>query len=287
MVTVGIQHREYSVVNKNSLSLYYQSWESDARASTKTAHIVHGLGDHTGCYEELAHFLVSRDFKVYGLDLHGFGRSEGKRGHVVCIADHISDLKLLHTIMQQKNDLSQNNLIYGQSFGGLLALAYLQKYPDDYTHAVISAPALNPAQNVNPLLLSLSRMCNSILPSLPFQNRIKTEQLTEDTDAQDAYRDDPYVHQTITPRLFTEMIRLSKSVRENIRHFKKDLHILLIHGEADEVTNHRDTLSFYEQITVIGKKMEIVQGMKHDPITYRGGETVYELLSDWFGSVGM
>jgi len=287
VVTVGIQHREYSVVNKNGLSLYYQSWNSDTGAPTKAAHIVHGLGDHTGCYEELAHFLVSRDFKVYGLDLHGFGKSEGKRGHVIRIADHISDLKLLHTIMQQKNDLSQNNLIYGQSFGGLLALAYLQKYPDDYTHAIISAPALNPAQNVNRLLLFLSRVCNSVLPSLPFKNRIKSEQITEDTDAQDAYRDDPYVHQKITPRLFTEMLRLSKSVRENIRHFKKDLHILFIHGEADEVTNHRDTLSLYEQIPVISKRMEIVPGMKHDPLTYREGEMVYGLLSDWFGSVGM
>ncbi len=282
-----MQHRDYSVVNKKGLSLYYQSWESGLRASTKTAHIVHGLGDHTGCYEALANFLVSRDFKVYGLDLHGFGRSEGKRGHVARIEDHISDLKLLHAIMQQKNDLYRHTLIYGQSFGGLLALAYLQKYRDDYTHAVISAPALNPARNVSRLLLSVSMVCNKIWPSIPFQNRIKADQITENGDAQDTYRDDPYVHHTITPRLFEEMRGLSKNVRENSRLFKKDLHILFIHGDADEVTDHRDTFSFFNSIPVIGKRMEIIQGMKHDPLIYRGGETVYELLSDWFTQVSI
>jgi len=284
---MDVRQRDFSVINKNGLSLYYQSWESGVGVSTKTAHIVHGLGDHTGCYTELADFLVSKGFKSYGLDLHGFGKSEGRRGHVNRIEDYIDDLKLLHTITQQKNDLFRHKLIYGQSFGGLLVLAYLQKYPDDYTHAVISAPALNPARNVSRMLLFVSTVCNRIWPSIPFQNKIKIEQITEDSDAQDTYRNDPYFHHTITPRLFEEMRRLSKSVWEYIRQFKKDLHILFIHGDADQVTDHHDTLSFFERIPVISKRLEIVPGMKHDPLTYRGGETVYKLLSDWFKSVGM
>jgi acylglycerol lipase len=284
---MDIHHREYSVANKKGLSLFYQSWASGKRAPLKTAHIVHGLGDHTGCYEQLAQFLVSRDFIVYGLDMHGFGRSEGRRGHAQHVEDHIGDLKLLHIIMQQKDDLAPRSLIYGQSYGGLLVLAYLEKYPDDYTHAIISAPALNPARNVNPLLLVISAVCSPFLPAVPFHNRINPDQITEDPDAQDTYRDDSLAHHTITPRLFTGMRRLSVQVQENLRLLKKDLNILFIHGDADEITDHHDTVSFFERIPIMGKRIEIIRGMKHDPLSYIGGEPAFEVFSDWLDTVEM
>jgi len=278
-----MKHQESSLVNKRGLLLYYQSWESGVKGYKKTANIIHGLGEHTGRYQELAAFLTFRDYKVFGLDLYGFGRSEGKRGHVKNIEDFISDEKLLFTLIQKNNRATSEKLLIGHSLGGLLALAYLEKYPDDYSHAVISSPALNPARNVSKTMLLLGKICRVIWPSLPFKNRIPPDQLCSDEEMQKAYQEDEYTHDTITPRLFDEMRSLGVRVWENADKINKDLRILFIHGEADEVTNYRDTHAFSTSVSVRDKKIKIIPNMKHHTLNDKEKAQTYQAMSEWFG----
>ena len=44
--------------------------------------VVHGFGEHIGRYEAVAAQLGARGMAVLGLDLHGHGRTPGRRGHV-------------------------------------------------------------------------------------------------------------------------------------------------------------------------------------------------------------
>ena len=43
--------------------------------------LVHGFGEHSGRYADMASYLNSKDISVVTLDLRGHGKSDGRRGY--------------------------------------------------------------------------------------------------------------------------------------------------------------------------------------------------------------
>ena len=72
------------------LRLYYRAWELP-RARAAIA-VVHGLGDHGGRYDAVAHRLAAYGFSTFALDLRGHGLSEGRRGHVKRFGAYLQDV---------------------------------------------------------------------------------------------------------------------------------------------------------------------------------------------------
>ena len=60
--------------------ILYRQWGcSSPRAA---ALLVHGLGGHSNNWEHVAKFLMERDIICYGIELKGFGQTEGLKGHI-------------------------------------------------------------------------------------------------------------------------------------------------------------------------------------------------------------
>ena len=68
--------------------LYYRAWEPEQEANAVIT-IVHGGGEHSGRYLNVANYLVPRGYAVYAYDLRGHGKSPGKRGHVNRFAESL------------------------------------------------------------------------------------------------------------------------------------------------------------------------------------------------------
>ncbi len=63
--------------------IVWQSWSPAGDQQLKgVVTIAHGYGEHIGRYQHVAARLTGAGFAVYGLDHHGHGRSQGKRGRV-------------------------------------------------------------------------------------------------------------------------------------------------------------------------------------------------------------
>jgi len=261
--------------------IFYRKWIHAAGKYSRMACIVHGLGEHSGRYGELASFLTSYGFFVFAPDLYGFGMSEGKRGDVRLISDWLKDLKFLYNLVLSNNLPVRQKLLIGQSMGGLLSLAYLEKYPQDFTHAIILSPALRPEKNVSSFLLLLSRVLRVLCPSITFNNTIEADELTDDSEVKNQYREDPLVHNKITPRLFFQMVELSRKVITNKENIRKDLSILFIHGENDSITAPDDTHLFYSSLPLQDKNLLLVPGMKHETLHHLQKELVYKHLRMW------
>jgi len=277
-----IQSQNSQFKSIRGLRLFYRKWEHPERKPLRIASIVHGLGEHSGRYGELASFLTDYNFLVFSYDLYGFGRSEGKRGDVRLIDDWIRDQKILYNLALTKRDYEKcERLLIGQSMGGLLALAYLEKYPQDFTHAIILSPALRPEKNVSSFILFLSRIMKVICPAIAFNNTISVDELTDNDKDKDEYLEDSLVHNKITPRLFFQMVKLSRNVLANRESISNNLSILFIHGEDDTVTIPDDTHSFYTSLPVEDKSLLIIPGMKHETLHHTQKEVVYQHLSRW------
>lgn len=194
-----------AVVRPDGTRLHLQHWGAGSEPARGTVLIVHGLGEHIGRYERVASRLSRLGFHVAGYDQRGHGLSTGPRGALPHPLALLEDLGATIDIVQAS--LPTPLLLLGHSLGGLVAARFVAGALDDPKPAwqreldglILSSPALDaglgPAQR---LLLGLTR---GLLPNLALGNGLKPEWLSHDAKVVREYREDPLVHDRITPRL--------------------------------------------------------------------------------------
>jgi len=159
--------------------------------------IVHGLGEHMGRHAELADWFVARGYTVAGHDHRGHGRSSGRRGAIPETWDLVDDLEAGLSAFALR--LSAPPLMFGQSLGGLTALAFALRAPDRLRGLVLSSPALDPGLSGAQRLLH--RALLRLAPDLPVPTGLDPERLSHDPEVARRWRADPLVHGRITARL--------------------------------------------------------------------------------------
>jgi alpha-beta hydrolase superfamily lysophospholipase len=177
--------------------------------------VVHGIGEHSGRYDELVEEALNLRLDVHVMDLRGHGRSKGTRGHFTDIAEHHADLDawIGHLVATGALGDRVPCLLFGHSLGGLIALTYAARYVPQPPAPPISALALsNPCLGLrwNPLLrveAGLARKVPGFLGSIQVPNGIDPRWLSHDAEEVERYRNDPLVHKWITPAAFLAIER--------------------------------------------------------------------------------
>lgn len=168
-----------------------------------TVILLHGFGDHSGRYGEVAAWLGGRGLAVYAIDQRGHGRSPGKRGHVSRFAQFLSDVAALRKLAGGEDPGPQ--LLFGHSFGGCVALRYLETAPAGVAGAIVSSPFLAVAMRVPPWKRLFARTVGEVVPALPVGTGLDVALLSTDPGVGQAARSDPLYHRVMTPRAFREI----------------------------------------------------------------------------------
>src|SRR5918993_881317 len=131
--------------------------------------LVHGLGEHSGRYEDVGHQMTAAGLDVHAYDHRGFGRSGGRRGHVDRWEQYHDDLAERLAAVRASAD-GRHVVLYGHSMGGLVILGYLLTERPKPDLVVLSSPALDStlASWKKALVPKLSR----IVPTLTIPNGI-------------------------------------------------------------------------------------------------------------------
>jgi alpha-beta hydrolase superfamily lysophospholipase len=210
------------VSTSDGLKLHWRRWQADGD-SPRTVQIVHGLGEHSGRYEHVAAALNAAGWNVLSHDLRGHGRSDGKRG---VIADSQALLADVALVMDAGRDPSGLHVLLGHSMGGLIAARFVAErlstapatWSREIDGLVLSSPALDLGMNAGQklLLALLGRMA----PDLAVGNGLKPAWISRDPAVVQAYRDDPLVHDRVTPRLVRFLLEGGEAVRQSAAHWK-------------------------------------------------------------------
>src|SRR6266700_2371634 len=107
--------------------LAYDMYEAAAPRAAVLA--LHGWADHAGRWRDLGERLCAAGYSSYLLDLRGHGRSAGRRGHLSRFSQLLGDLQAFRRAIRVRSDAPQ--VLLGHSFGGLVALRYLESQPRD------------------------------------------------------------------------------------------------------------------------------------------------------------
>jgi len=187
--------------------------------------LLHGFGDHSGRYADVAAWLAQRGLAVYALDQRGHGRSPGKRGHVSRFAQFLSDVAALRRLVASETAAPQ--LLLGHSFGGTVALRYLETEPEGLAGAIVSSPFLAVAMAVPVWKRALARVLVEVLPSVPVATGLDLAYLSTDPAVGQAARSDPLYHRVMSPRAYREILAAQGATLAEGRHIRVPLLLLL------------------------------------------------------------
>jgi alpha-beta hydrolase superfamily lysophospholipase len=176
--------------------------------------LVHGLGEHSGRYGHVAERLGALGLETFAHDLRGHGRSEGERGSIPHDDALLEDVGVVFGDVERRGrDAGDDSapLLLGHSLGGTIAAAATTGGHVAPRALVLSSPALGLHISApRGVLIALARR---LIPDRPLPNGLPVDKLSHDPAEVQAYRDDPLVHDRITPRMFGFIADAGAAVR--------------------------------------------------------------------------
>ncbi len=276
-----MNHEASILTLPNGAQRFVQSW-LPAGQPYAVLIVVHGLGEHSGRYADFAAWFTDRGCAVHAFDLHGHGRSPGKRGHLRRWEEFRDDTAafLGHVASRHPNT---PRFLVGHSMGGLIVLDYgLHLRASDDLHGIIaSGPPLGRGENVSPVRMWAARMMAKLLPSLHLSNGLDAAWLSRDETVVRAYRTDPLVHGYITPGLGAAMMATMETVMAQATSWPADLPLLIVHGEADPICPPQASARFFEQAGARDKTYRTYPGYLHEVFNEVGREAVLSDVWAW------
>lgn len=261
------------------LRLHYRTWEvPDPRAAIL---VVHGLFEHSGRYEELGDSMAGHRYSTFALDIRGHGASEGRRGHIARFDVLLQDLDRFRREVQGLLPIGVPMFLLGHSMGGLVALRYLEEYDAPFAGAIITSPWLGTAYDAPRWKVMMGNVFNRILPAFPFSVQLDPADLTHDDERGADYAEDPLIHSTITPRMFSELSSAIDTAFRRGERIKVPV-LFLLAGEDTLVSTDR-SLAFARSLPTERVTVEVHEGMRHEVLQERGRATVLAEIREWVG----
>jgi len=156
-----MRHVTGEMTAADGLRLARRSW-LPAREPVAALAVVHGYGEHSGRYAELAGVLAVAGYAVHAYDLRGHGRSGGRRGHVGRFSEYLDDTGLFLAAVRG-DEPGRPVVLLGHSLGGLITASYVQQRPTgDLTGLALSSPFLRLTVPVSAFKVAAARVLSVV-----------------------------------------------------------------------------------------------------------------------------
>jgi len=215
------------------VELAYREWPApDPKAGLI---ILHGFGEHCGRYQALAEDVNHAGISCYTFDMRGHGKSPGKRGYIESFSQYYDDLhEFIRFVKNKHQDVPL--FLFGHSFGGLVALRYVQQFnPKEFKGVILSSPLLGLAIKVPKYKRLFLPVMKTVAPKLTLNNEINTQLLSHDPTVAEKYDSDPLVHDQASAPFFYGMLEeMAKSMQ---RAPEWDSPLLVMYASEDKIVD--------------------------------------------------
>lgn len=266
--------------------LYMRLWtHPEAEA---TLFITHGQAEHSDCYQRFVHGLNQhRPLNYIAWDLHGHGKSEGRRGHIDQFEHYINDYELF--LEAGKKVLSSEAkklpfVLLGHSMGGLIQTLYLnQNTKNAAAGQVLSSPLLGLNLPVPWWKEKAANLLSSTLPQLTLNNEISFDQLTSDKSIQDEYVKDVYRHDKIASQVFLGFKKYFDQTEQLAKKIKLPTYLCI--SDHDPIVSTEKALLFFDTLHSKNKHLKIMEDGKHELFNDVSREIIYKSINDYLGKI--
>jgi len=242
--------------------------------------IVHGLGEHSGRYAQLASWFNQRGYAVRSYDQRGHGQSPGRRGALRHGDDLLADLAAVYN--DYAAAVPHLPLLLGHSMGGLVAARAVLDGGVVPGALVLSSPALRSWES--PRMIRLAGVLSQLLPNLPLRNGLDASKLSHDAQVVADYRNDPLQHGWITPRLAHFIFSDGAACIADAARL--DVPTLLLVADSDELVDPAGSRAFARAAAGTGRlTTRFFASLYHELFNEAepGRSQVLMQLGDWLG----
>ncbi|XP_051874044.1 monoglyceride lipase isoform X2 [Pristis pectinata] len=227
----GLLYRDLKhFVNEDGNYLFCRYWEPSTPPRALVM-IVHGTGEHSGSYVNVATMLVNQSLFVFSHDHVGHGQSEGQRLNVSNFRIYVRDC-LQHIDMMKYRYPDLKIFLLAHSMGGLVAIYAMHDRPDDIAGAIFIAPlvALNPES------------------ARPWKVR--------------NFYEDPLCYHGAMKVGFAAVLLNALTGLENLLP-SITAPVLILHGDADKMCDIKGSHIMYEMVTSTDKTLKVFEDCLH------------------------
>jgi alpha-beta hydrolase superfamily lysophospholipase len=238
--------------------------------------LTHGLGEHGARYEHVAECLAARQIRLIVYDLRGHGRSGGRRGDAPGYTALIEDLQRVISLCPRGEGPI---FLMGHSLGGQITLQYLLQHADSVAGAIIASPWLRLAFAPARWRVVLARLMLRWWPSFPQKTPTGPMRLSRDLAHLATLPLPNLIHHRITARLFFAIDQAGRELLEAAPRLQMPL--LLMHGEADEVTSPEATRDFFQRVGTREKRLILFPDALHETHNDLCRDQVLGEITNW------
>jgi alpha-beta hydrolase superfamily lysophospholipase len=198
----------FSVTMPDGTTLTGWDWPLPAHVTRRGAVLlIHGVGEHARRYDHVADALHAVGLQVRGYDQRGFGVSAGAPGRLPWPDALEDDAQVM--FRKYEEDLAAQGdtrppFLLAHSMGGAVAARMVTARSVRPRGLVLSSPAFDPV--LSAAERGAIEFFSGSAPNLPLRHHIRPEQVTHDPDVIQAIKDDPRMHNHVSPRLVMSII---------------------------------------------------------------------------------
>ena len=281
-------YSEEIITNRQGLHLFARTWQASEPA-TATIIILHGTALHGGVYESVAKKLNSAGFRVFALDMQGWGRSEGKgaHGYVESFDDYVKDTFEVLNILRMRYP-GTPNYVLGENLGGTVAVYGVLK-EGLWIDGIITCPiAYKPRPELlgfrapgflSTIALTTVTWWGRAAPKAPVMDANVSLRLLFDNDAlKKMLLDDPYVAHGLIPAAYVSTLADAMDYTEkNLEAFK--LPILLLQGDQDRLVPTSSSQEVFDKVASREKEMRVYHSAHSVLLESSGDQAIQDVIS--------
>jgi alpha-beta hydrolase superfamily lysophospholipase len=263
--------------SRSGPSLYYASAMPTGGAKAVLA-VIHGYADHGARYAHVMGALAEHGIGSVAIDLRGHGRAQGPRGFCTRFDEFLDDARELRQLVEARAK-GAPALLFGHSFGGLVAALSAIEQSSPWKGLVLSAPFFGLGLEVPRIKVLAGKIASRVYPKLGLPSGIEGKDLTHDLAKAKDYDSDPLVFKSATARWFTEATAAQQRALASASRLTMPLYMTI--GTADKVVSLATAKRFFDAAGSADKTWDPREGLFHEVLNEPSWKDIVDNIARW------
>ncbi|RWM67016.1 MULTISPECIES: bifunctional alpha/beta hydrolase/class I SAM-dependent methyltransferase [Mesorhizobium] len=267
--------QERAFKSHDGTEIFYRTWPAVGQPAKGAVVLFHRGHEHGGRMAHLVDELDMPDHAFYAWDARGNGRSAGERGYAPSFAALVRDIDCFVREIGRDGFGQRDIALIAQSFGAVLAAAWVHDYAPDIRALVLAAPAFSVKLYV-PFAKQGIALWQKIKGRFFVNSYVKAKFLTNDPERIASFEADPLITRPIASNILVELYDHAARIVSDARAITVPTQLLI--SGSDWVVRHGPQHEFFVNLASPAKERHVLPGFFHDTLGERDRRKALDLI---------
>lgn len=267
--------QERSFKSHDGTEIFYRYWPALSENRKGAILLFHRGHEHGGRMAHLVDEFQMPDHAFYAWDARGNGRSAGERGYAPSFAALVRDIDCFVREIDSDGFARRDIALIAQSFGAVLAAAWVHDYAPDIRALVLASPAFSVKLYV-PFAKQGIALWQKLKGRFFVNSYVKAKFLTHDPERIASFDADPLITRPIASNILVELYDHAARIVADARAITVPTQLLI--SGSDWVVRHEPQHEFFVNLASPAKERHVLAGFFHDTLGERDRHKALDLI---------